>query len=286
MKVNHLSDELIAQLYHESPLSLDIYKTACHIDFRSYENIVVGVQSTIQDDMELYISTHPDLLEIQKDVFVHPKANIRTPVDFDTTLGKIIIEENTNITAFTLIQAPVFIGRECLITRAFLRPKTAIGNGCRVAGEVSLTTICDFSNKSHDGCIALSYIGSWVNLGAGTECATLKYTYTPVSFNIDGQKIPTSLIGLGTIFNDFVVTGVGTILSPATILGIGSALHETHQKIPTYTKPFAWNKQQWHIEKWIETAIKKKQIKNKKLNHDKILFYKELHEYIHKNTKK
>ena len=34
-----------------------------------------------------------------------------------------------------------------------------------------------FSNKSHDGFLGHSHLGSWVNLGAGTVTANLKVSY-------------------------------------------------------------------------------------------------------------
>ncbi len=282
LKTSNLRDTLRDSLYKEILPQEIPSKVVVSVPIRSYEDLIKGVQYTIEKDIESYLKSHPELKEIEKDVFVHPSATIRRPVDFDTTQGKIIVEADTKVTAFTLIEGPVFIGKNCLITKAFLRPKTAIGKECRVGGELSLSTMCPYSNKSHDGCIALSYIGSWVNLGAGTECATLKYTYTNVSFEINSNKIPTTMIGCGTIFGDWVSTGVGTILSPASILGLGSIMHTPFLPTPKYLPPFSWGTQgeKWDILKWLEVAKIKKSRRSKILTPTMIAFYQKSYHFL------
>ena len=272
-------------LYNEN--SLEKYCKSIQvkaISIRSYEDLVVNIKDVMVSDLELYIKDNSELEQIQENVFVHPSANIRMPVDFDTEKGKIVIGANTKVTAFTLIEGPVFVGENCLITRAFIRPHTAIGYHCRIAGEVSLTTVSPFSNKSHDGCIALSHIGSWVNLGSGTECATLKYTYSFLDFDINGSKFPTNTIGCGTIFGDWVTTGVGTILSPATIIGLGASLNTPYQQLPKFIKAFSWNQELWIIDKWIKVAQTKMSSKNLDFCAHKVIFYKELMKINSKNV--
>ncbi len=279
VKPREINDDLITALYNEDISGLPFNtKTAQCTDFRSYENIIKGVQHTIHSDMELYLQRNPALVEVKKDVFIHKDTQIGEFTDFDSSGGKIIIDKNTKVTSFTLIEGPVFVGRDCLVTRAFLRPFTAIGRNCRVAGELSLTTINKYSNKSHEGCVALSYIGSWVNLGSGTECATLKYTFTPNSFVIGSQKIPTSMIGCGTIFNDWALTGVGTLMPSAAILGLGTM--QSENPAPKYTKPFAWNGGKWDFQKWtdmVQTRLSTKNIIPSDLVSN---LYKELYDSI------
>ena len=284
IRIKNITTGIQDSLYNEGSLkkyckSIQV-KAIC---IRSYDDLIVNIKYVMVSDLDLYIDDNSELEQIQENVFVHPSAKIRIPVDLDTEKGKIIIGANTKITAFTLIEGPAFVGQDCLITRAFIRPNTAIGDHCRVAGEVSLTTICPYSNKAHDGCIALSHIGSWVNLGAGTECATLKYTYSFLNFDINGSKFPTNTIGCGTIFGDWVTTGVGTILSPATIVGLGASLNKPYQQLPKFIKPFAWNQESWIVDKWIQVAQIKMNRRNLDFCTHKIKFYKELMKINSKN---
>jgi len=280
IKISRLDNNIIQELYNENyTTNTNFIFTFCD-SIRTYEDLVTGVQKTIEKDLDTYIAHHPQLIEIQPNVFIHPSVNIRMPTDLDTTQGKIVIEENTKITAFTLIEGSVFIDKECLITRAFIRPKTSILKYCRIAGELSLSTINTYSNKAHDGCIALSYIGSWVNFGAGTECATLKYTYTPLSFKTPNNKIKTSMLGCGSIICDWASTGVGTILPPACIVGVGATLHIPYKTVDKYTYPFSWgnNNTNWCIQKWIEMAQIKMKRRQKSLDINYINFYQELYQ--------
>ena len=285
IRIKNITTSVQDSLYNENTLEqYSKYIQVKAISIRSYEDLVVNIKDVMVSDLELYIKDNSELEQIQENVFVHPSANIRPLVDFDTEKGKIVIGANTKVTAFTLIEGPVFVGENCLITRAFIRPNTAIGDHCRVAGEISLTTVSPFSNKSHDGCIALSHIGSWVNLGAGTECATLKYTYSFLDFDINGSKFPTNTIGCGTIFGDWVTTGVGTILSPATIIGLGASLNTPYQQLPKFIKAFSWNQELWIIDKWIKVAQTKMSSKNLDFCVHKVIFYKELMKINSKNV--
>ncbi len=277
IRIKNITTSIQDLLYNEG--SLEKYCKSIQvkaISIRSYGDIVINIKDIMVSDLDLYINENSELEQIQENVFVHPSANIRTPVDFDTENGKIVIGANTKVTAFTLIEGPAFVGRDCLITRAFIRPNTAIGDHCRIAGEISLTTVSPHSNKAHDGCIALSHIGSWVNLGAGTECATLKYTYSSLSFDIGSRNFPTNTIGCGTIFGDWVSTGVGTILSPATIIGVGASLNKPYQQLPKFIRPFSWNQELWIIDKWIQAVQIKMSRKNLDFCDHKAFFYKEL----------
>ncbi|MDK2819021.1 MAG: hypothetical protein KFW21_06205 [Spirochaetota bacterium] len=284
IRIKNITTHIQELLYSEKSLK-KYYKSiqVKTISIRSYEDLVVNIQQVMKLDIDLYINDNPELEQIQENVFIHPSSNIRVPVDFDTEKGKIVIGANTKVTAFTLIEGPVFIGKECLITKAFIRPNTAIGDYCKIAGEVSLTTVCPYSNKSHDGCIALSHIGSWVNLGAGTECATLKYTYSFLDFDVDGRKFPTKMVGCGTIFGDWVSTGVGTILSPATIIGLGASLNKPYQQLPKFIKAFSWNQELWISDKWIDVAQIKMNRKNLDFCTYRKIFYNKLMKKNRKN---
>ena len=57
---------------------------------------------------------------------------------------------------------------------------SSIGDTCKVHGEVSTTIFLGHANKAHDGFVGHSYLGRWVNLGAGTITSNLKNTYGTV----------------------------------------------------------------------------------------------------------
>jgi pimeloyl-ACP methyl ester carboxylesterase len=64
---------------------------------------------------------------------------------------------------------------------AILQREVARGGLARVVrGELSETVVLGHANKAHDGFVGHSYLGRWVNLGAGTITSNLKNTYGEV----------------------------------------------------------------------------------------------------------
>ena len=80
------------------------------------------------------------------------------------------------------------------------------------------------SNKAHDGFLGHSYIGKWVNFGAGTTTANLKITYGEVSVQYAEREVPTGRQFFGSVIGDHVKTGIGTRLMPGTYIGFCSTL--------------------------------------------------------------
>ena len=57
---------------------------------------------------------------------------------------------------------------------------TSIVDVCKVGGEISDTIFASYSNKQHDGFLGHSYVGEWVNIGAGCNNSDLKNNYSAV----------------------------------------------------------------------------------------------------------
>jgi hypothetical protein len=95
------------------------------------------------------------------------------------------------------------------------------------------------ANKGHDGFVGHSYLGRWVNLGAGTITSNLKNTYGPVSLWTPHGMRDTGMQFLGTMFGDHAKTGIGTSLTTGTVLGAGANVFGA-QSPPKAVPPFAW----------------------------------------------
>ena len=94
------------------------------------------------------------------------------------------------------------------------------------------------TNKGHDGFVGHSYMGRWVNLGAGTTTSNLKNTYGTVAlWTPDGVR-DTGLQFLGTMFGDHAKTGIGLKLNTGTVLGAGANVYDAMP--PKYVPPFSW----------------------------------------------
>ena len=93
---------------------------------------------------------------------------------------------------------PVHVGaRSRIIERASLKEQVCVGETCKIGGEVEASIIESFTNKQHHGFLGHSWVGSWVNLGAGTSNSDLKNTYGEVRLEYPHRRVDTGMQFLG-----------------------------------------------------------------------------------------
>jgi UDP-N-acetylglucosamine diphosphorylase / glucose-1-phosphate thymidylyltransferase / UDP-N-acetylgalactosamine diphosphorylase / glucosamine-1-phosphate N-acetyltransferase / galactosamine-1-phosphate N-acetyltransferase len=176
----------------------------------------------------------------------------------DATNGPVVLGDNSAIGANAVIQGPCYIGPNALIKPlALIRPGTTIGPACRVGGEVAESIILGFSNKSHEGYMGHSYVGKWVNLGAGTTTSNLKNTYGEISVQIGSRKVPTGRRFLGALIGDHSKTGILTKLTTGTYVGFASMLTGSGwgpKFVPSFTYWADDGTEPWQLDKAMEVA--------------------------------
>jgi hypothetical protein len=106
---------------------------------------------------------------------------------------------------------------------------------------VSNTIIHGVSNKAHDGFLGDSWIGSWVNVGAGTTSSNLLNTYGEITMRVevDGPRHRTGMQFLGTVIGDHAKLAIMTRLMTGTVIGTG-AMVATSAPPPATVRRFAW----------------------------------------------
>ena len=138
-----------------------------------------------------------------------------------------------------------------------IRKNTSIGPYSKVCGEIIGTIIQGYSNKQHYGFIGSSYIGEWVNLGAGTTNSNLKNNYGSIKVKYMEDEMDTGETFLGALICDHVKMGIGTLLNSGSVIGVGSNVFGGGM-MPKYIPSFAWATSQnfdvYNIEKAIKTA--------------------------------
>jgi len=191
----------------------------------------------------------------EKRIMVAEDVIIEPHVVFDTTAGPISIGRGSHIRSFTRITGPCYIGRDVTVMGGDITG-CSIGDVSKVRGELSATIIVGHSNKGHDGFVGHSYIGRWVNLGAGTVTSNLKNTYGTVALWTPQGQRDTGLQFLGTLFGDHVKTGIGLRLTTGTVLGAGANVYGNMP--PKVVAPFSWGDAPpytvYHADKFVETA--------------------------------
>jgi glucose-1-phosphate thymidylyltransferase len=164
--------------------------------------------------------------ELQQGVFVRGDTQIHDQVVLDSRGGIVVIEDGVSIDPFAVIKGPVRIGRGTYIApHTHLKGHVSIGEQCKVGGEVSKTVIESYSNKVHYGYLGSAYVGSWVNLGAGTTNSNLKNTYGTVRVEYESGKTDTGLQFFGCVLGDYTKTAINTSIYTGKILGVCSNVY-------------------------------------------------------------
>ena len=101
----------------------------------------------------------------------------------------------------------------------------AIGHTAKIGGEVEASIIEPYSNKQHHGFLGHSYLGSWINLGAGTCNSDLKNTYGQVNMEYRGQKVGTGMQFVGAIVGDYAKTAINTGIFTGKTIGACSMVY-------------------------------------------------------------
>jgi UDP-N-acetylglucosamine diphosphorylase/glucosamine-1-phosphate N-acetyltransferase len=174
---------------------------------------------------------------------IDPTAKLDPFILLDTTSGPITVEAGAVVTAFSRIEGPCVIGAGAHVLGAKIRAGSTIGPQCRVGGEVEASILHAHSNKYHDGFLGHSYVGEWVNLGAGTHNSDLRNDYGEVSVPLGGVSTPTGRTKVGCFIGDHTKTGLGTLLNTGTSLGAFCGVLPAGRYAPKWLPSFTnwWN---------------------------------------------
>ncbi len=171
-------------------------------------------------------------------VYLETGANIDPFVVFDASQGPILIRRGATVGPFTKIFGPTYIGEHAQVVGDAIRA-CSIGDVCKVRGEISSTIMLGHSNKGHTGFVGNSYLGRWVNLGAGTITSNLKNTYGPIALWTPTGVRDTGLQFLGALMGDHAKLGIGSLVNTGTVIGAGANVFGANVT-PKYIPPFAW----------------------------------------------
>jgi UDP-N-acetylglucosamine diphosphorylase/glucosamine-1-phosphate N-acetyltransferase len=176
-------------------------------------------------------------------LWIDPSARVEPMVMADTTHGPIIIDRGAVVHAFSRLEGPCYIGPMTQVLGAKIRGGTTLGPHCRVGGEIEASIVHGHSNKYHDGFLGHSYVGEWVNLGAGTHNSDLRNDYGEVTVTVGGLPVRTGLSKVGCFIGDHTKTGLGTLLNTGSSIGAFCNLLPAGRYAPKYLPSFTswWN---------------------------------------------
>jgi UDP-N-acetylglucosamine diphosphorylase/glucosamine-1-phosphate N-acetyltransferase len=192
--------------------------------------------------------------------YAHPTAKVGPGTIFDCDQGPIVLDRHATVRPGAMLIGPCYVGpHSTVLERATIRPGTAIGPWCKVNGEVGGTIFQGYSNKAHDGYLGDSWLGEWVNLGAGTTNSNLLNTYgeVPIKPSPERGYERSGETFLGAIIGDHVKTAICTRIMTGTVIHAGSMIATTAPASGCIA-PFSWctdaGVKPYRADKFLEVA--------------------------------
>jgi len=177
----------------------------------------------------------------------------------DAREGPVVVGRDVRIYPGAVLEGPCAIGDGSVVRiHAKIYAGTSIGPVCKVGGEIEGSVIHSHANKQHDGFLGDSYLGMWVNLGAGTTNSNLKNTYGTIRMEINGHSVDTGRIFAGLIAGDHTKTGINSTINTGTVIGPSSNIFGGG--LPPKSVPaFAWGGaagfETYQLEKALAVAV-------------------------------
>jgi UDP-N-acetylglucosamine diphosphorylase/glucosamine-1-phosphate N-acetyltransferase len=192
-----------------------------------------------------------------ENIWIAPDVKIEPGVVLDASRGPVMLAMGCVIGANSVLRGPCYIGQHAQLSPlCTIRPGTTVGPGCKVGGEINNSILTANSNKAHDGYLGDSYLGEWVNLGAGTTTSNLKNTYGSIKVRVAGKEVNTGRRNLGSLIGDHSKTAIGTRLMTGSYVGF-CAMIAASKLPPTFVPSFSFitdrGREEYRLEKALET---------------------------------
>ena len=159
-------------------------------------------------------------------VFFAEGASLGSYVTTDTSKGPIVLEAGATVGPYCYLRGPIHLGPGTrVLEQSVLKDGVATGHTVKIGGEVEASIIEPFTNKQHHGFLGHSYLGSWINLGAGTCNSDLKNTYGTVNMEYRGRKVSTGMQFVGAIIGDYAKTAINTGIFTGKTVGACSMVY-------------------------------------------------------------
>jgi len=176
----------------------------------------------------------------ENDIVIGSGVEVRSGTVLDASEGAIIIANNARIEPNAIICGPCSIGEGSIVRGgAKLGHGTTLGKLCKIGGEVEECIFGAHSNKQHEGFMGHSYIGSWVNIGAGSCTSDLKNNYGLVKAWSAGRMRDTGRRFLGATIGDHSKIAIGSRLNTGTVIGFNANVLSVGFP-PKFVPSFSW----------------------------------------------
>ncbi|MEO9590838.1 GlmU family protein [Rhodopirellula bahusiensis] len=197
---------------------------------------VVSSHMDAMNDSVNYRIEHGDYTQREDGVFVRPGVTIGEYGSIHTSGGAIVLDENVRVGPFCFLEGPLHAGHSTrVIEHSAIKDGVSLGHTVKIGGEVEASVIEAFTNKQHHGFLGHSYLGSWINLGAGTCNSDLKNTYGKINIEYGDRKMATGMQFLGCVMGDYSKSAINTGIFTGKVIGVCSMLYGfVTSNVPSY----------------------------------------------------
>ena len=197
--------------------------------FRGYWDLVETNGLAIAEQAKHFEETLPVPRSVEVkgpvgNIMVNAGAEIEGYVTLDARLGPIIVDRGASIESFSRIMGPCYLGPRVKISSAQIGGGTSVFDSCKVGGQVENSILMQYTNKAHHGYVGDSYVGSFVNIGAGSTFSNLKNTYGNVRLIVGGKKVDSGMLKLGPAIGDMAKLSIGSLVYAGRFVGAGSLI--------------------------------------------------------------
>ncbi len=157
----------------------------------------------------------------EREAFIGNGCGIAPGVVIDASEGPIVLDENVDVGANTVIEGPTYLGPGSQVKPLTHIRGSCLGKECRVGGEISVSIMQGYTNKQHGGFLGHSFLGSWCNLGSGTETSNLKNNFSSVKVQVGSDIVDSGELFIGLTMGDHSKTAIGSVFNTGTVVGVG-----------------------------------------------------------------
>lgn len=165
--------------------------------------------------------------EIADGVFAAEGASLGAYHVVDTSKGPLLLDQGATVGPYCFLRGPAYIGpKSRIIEHSAIKDAVALGHTTKIGGEIEASIVEPYTNKQHHGFLGHSYLGSWINLGAGTSNSDLKNTYGTVKMEYrGGEQVSTGMQFLGCMMGDYAKSAINTGIFTGKTIGCCSMLY-------------------------------------------------------------
>lgn len=173
-------------------------------------------------------------------VHIGERSELHPTCVIDASNGPIYLSHDVKVGPYAVVEGPAYVGPGSRINaHAWLHGPNAVGPLCKLGGEIDGCVVDGFSNKQHLGFLGHSYVGCWVNIGAGTSNSDLKNTYGSVRVPINGVEVDSKQMFFGAIIGDHAKIGINSSIPTGAVVGFASVAAASGL-LPKFVRSFGW----------------------------------------------